>query len=80
MQVVRKYQMKTGFTKRKCPKCGGNLYLDSNYYIEGSLISWYEEVICLQCGFICSGVLPPKAVVATTVDIVVPTMKQLVAV
>ena len=72
--------MKTGFTKRKCPKCGGNLYLDSDYCIEGSFINWYEEETCLQCGFIYSAEIPPKAVVAATVDRVMPTMKQLVAV
>jgi Zn ribbon nucleic-acid-binding protein len=32
-----------GFIQRsKCPKCGGNVYLDSDQY------GWYEE--CLQCG------------------------------
>jgi hypothetical protein len=29
--------------KTKCPKCGGNVYLDTDYY------GWYEE--CLQCGY-----------------------------
>jgi hypothetical protein len=72
--------MKIGFTKRKCPKCGGNLYLDSDYCIEGSFISWYEEETCLQCGFICGAEIPPKAVVAATVDRLMPAMKQLVAV
>ena len=27
----------------RCPKCGGNLYLDSDY------IGWYEQ--CLQCAY-----------------------------
>ena len=72
--------MKTGFIKRKCPKCGGNLYLDSEYYIEGSFINWYEEEACLQCGFTCSVEIPRKAVVAAMVDRVMPAMKQLVAV
>ncbi len=27
----------------KCPKCGGNVYLDTDYY------GWYEQ--CLQCGY-----------------------------
>ncbi|OGO23478.1 MAG: hypothetical protein A2144_00165 [Chloroflexi bacterium RBG_16_50_9] len=27
----------------RCPKCGGNLYLDKDWH------SWYEE--CLQCAF-----------------------------
>jgi hypothetical protein len=31
-------------TEGRCPKCGGNLYLDRDYN------GWYEE--CLQCGFI----------------------------
>ena len=29
--------------KGRCPKCGGNLYLDSDY------IGWYEQ--CLQCAY-----------------------------
>ncbi|MDD5701136.1 MAG: hypothetical protein PHU23_03710 [Dehalococcoidales bacterium] len=29
--------------KTKCPKCGGNVYLDSDHY------GWFEQ--CLQCGF-----------------------------
>jgi len=29
---------------RRCPKCGGNMYLDRDYH------GWYEE--CLQCAFI----------------------------
>lgn len=29
--------------KARCPKCGGNVYLDNDYF------GWYEE--CLQCGF-----------------------------
>ena len=37
--------MKTGFTKRKCPKCGGNIYLDKDY------CGWYEQ--CLQCSHTC---------------------------
>jgi hypothetical protein len=31
-------------TEGRCPKCGGNLYLDRDYN------GWYEE--CLQCGFL----------------------------
>ena len=27
----------------RCPKCGGNLYLDRDY------IGWYEQ--CLQCAY-----------------------------
>jgi hypothetical protein len=35
---------KSGYLARKCTKCGGNLYLDSDQF------GWYEE--CLQCGLI----------------------------
>ena len=35
---------KSGFVGRKCPKCGGSLYLDSDYF------GWYEQ--CLQCGLV----------------------------
>jgi hypothetical protein len=30
-------------TGGRCPKCGGNLYLDRDY------IGWYEQ--CLQCAY-----------------------------
>jgi len=30
-------------TTRRCPKCGGNLYLDKDYH------GWYEQ--CLQCAY-----------------------------
>jgi hypothetical protein len=30
-------------TSGRCPKCGGNLYLDRDY------IGWYEQ--CLQCAY-----------------------------
>jgi len=34
-----------GFIKKKrCPRCGGNIYLDSDRF------GWYEQ--CLQCGVI----------------------------
>jgi ribosomal protein S27AE len=29
--------------KARCPKCGGNVFLDSDHF------GWYEE--CLQCGY-----------------------------
>jgi ssDNA-binding Zn-finger/Zn-ribbon topoisomerase 1 len=29
--------------KHRCPKCGGNLYMDKDYH------GWYEQ--CLQCAF-----------------------------
>ena len=44
--------MKQGFTNKRCPKCGGNIYLDMDYLIEGSLLSWYEQERCLQCSYI----------------------------
>jgi DNA-directed RNA polymerase subunit M/transcription elongation factor TFIIS len=28
---------------RRCPKCGGNLYMDRDYH------GWYEQ--CLQCSY-----------------------------
>ena len=36
--------MRSGFVKKRCPKCSGNVYLDRDYR------SWYEQ--CLQCGYI----------------------------
>jgi predicted nucleic-acid-binding Zn-ribbon protein len=44
--------MKRGFNNRRCPRCGGNLYLDSNYYVEGGVMGWDEQEVCLQCGYI----------------------------
>jgi len=32
-------------THKHCPKCGGNIYLSSDYY------GRYEQ--CLQCGYTC---------------------------
>jgi len=29
--------------QKRCPKCGGSLYLDKDHY------GWYEQ--CLQCSF-----------------------------
>ncbi|MBI4284896.1 MAG: hypothetical protein HY670_03215 [Chloroflexi bacterium] len=48
--------MKEGFLARKqCPKCGGNIYLDRDYY------GWFEW--CLQCGHAreLAGVVAGKA-------------------
>ena len=42
--------MKSGFTNQRCPKCGGNTYIDMDYYLEGNLINWYRQESCLQCG------------------------------
>ena len=44
--------MRRGFTNQRCPKCGGNTYIDMDYYPEGDLINWYEQESCLQCGYI----------------------------
>ncbi|MFC2044168.1 hypothetical protein ACFLT8_03100 [Chloroflexota bacterium] len=30
--------------RQRCPKCGGNLFLNNDFY------GWYEQ--CLQCSFI----------------------------
>ena len=35
--------MTEGFIRKRCPKCGGNVYLDRDYY------GWYEK--CLQCAY-----------------------------
>lgn len=35
--------MKEGFVIKRCPKCGGNVYMDKDYN------GWYEQ--CLQCGY-----------------------------
>ncbi len=32
-------------SKKRCPKCGGNVYLLKDYY------GWYEQ--CLQCSYTC---------------------------
>ena len=72
--------MKYGFVNQKCPKCGGNLYFDRDYCIEGSFISLHEEETCLQCGSMQKYLLQSKAVAAATGDKVMPTMRQLVAV
>jgi ribosomal protein S27AE len=35
--------MRAGFVNKKCPKCGGNVFIDRDVY------GWYEK--CLQCGY-----------------------------
>jgi hypothetical protein len=35
---------KSGFVARKCLKCGGSVYLDSDQF------GWFEQ--CLQCGHV----------------------------
>lgn len=45
--------MLAGFIKEKrCPKCGGNIYLDRDYYTDGDFADWYSYQHCLQCGYI----------------------------
>lgn len=39
----REGEMRRIIVGARCPKCGGNLYLDSDY------IGWYEQ--CLQCAY-----------------------------
>lgn len=41
-----------GFIKQRCPKCGGNMYLDKDCYLDGDFTSWYSYQHCLQCGYI----------------------------
>jgi len=33
------------YLKKRCPKCGGNLFCDGDHH------GWYEQ--CLQCGYMC---------------------------
>ncbi len=37
-------EIDTSHLRRRCPRCGGNLFLYNDYY------GWYEQ--CLQCSFI----------------------------
>jgi len=43
--------MRRGFTKKRCPKCNGNVFVDQENHIdsEGGYRGWYEW--CLQCGY-----------------------------
>ena len=34
--------IKQGFSFKKCPRCGGNIFIDKDIH------GWYEQ--CLQCG------------------------------
>lgn len=36
-------EIREGFTQERCPKCGGNVYLDRDFY------GCYEK--CLQCSY-----------------------------
>ncbi len=40
--ITKVISVKQGFTKKKCPKCGGNTFIDRDIY------GWHEQ--CLQCG------------------------------
>ncbi len=40
--LTKAVAVKQGFTNKKCPKCGGNTFLDMDIY------GWHEQ--CLQCG------------------------------
>lgn len=77
--VARDYSMKFGFIGRKCPRCGGNLYLDQEFYVEGLFINWYEQEICLQCGYSCTPAVPEVVAAAAIRDNVRPAIKQLVS-
>jgi len=37
------FEMGKNEKNRRCPKCGGNLYIDKDHH------GWYEE--CLQCSY-----------------------------
>lgn len=51
--------MKSGFTNHRCPKCGGNTYIDSDCYRDGGLVDWYDHETCLQCGYIAYNLEDP---------------------
>ena len=40
--LTREVAVKQGFTNKRCPKCGGNIFLDRD------ICGWHEQ--CLQCG------------------------------
>ena len=64
--------MRTGFTNQKCPKCGGNIFVDREYSLEGN----YEQESCLQCGYICY----PKPDTASMEEFAAKATKELVTV
>ena len=37
--------LRGGFVQKKCPRCGGNVFLDVDEY------GWLEK--CLQCSYTC---------------------------
>ena len=67
-----------GFTKQRCPKCGGNIYIDMDYYLEGSFINWCEQEHCLQCGHVIYDTRrSPEAIRLTpSVDVVMSEEKE----
>ena len=69
--------MKEEIFSKRCPKCGGNLYFERDYYHEGMFVNWYEQQICLQCGFTC-GRESRDAARAGGVKDTAPKVKQLV--
>jgi predicted RNA-binding Zn-ribbon protein involved in translation (DUF1610 family) len=48
----RSVKVENGFTRNKCPRCGGILYRDRTYYREGDLVGCSEQETCLQCGYV----------------------------
>ena len=44
--------MKQVTNRRRCPRCGGNLFIVREYCSQGILIVSYEEETCLQCGYV----------------------------
>jgi hypothetical protein len=76
---MRKHQMENVFTSRHCPKCGGNMYLDNDYYIDGLYIDWYKQMCCLQCGFTID-IKAPRATASTVTGKAMPAIKELVSV
>ena len=40
--LAREVPAKEGFSFKRCPKCGSNIFMDKDIY------GWYEQ--CLQCG------------------------------
>ncbi|HSW58665.1 MAG TPA: hypothetical protein VLH15_09695 [Dehalococcoidales bacterium] len=40
--LSQRLAQKQGFIRKRCSKCGGNIFVDSDFH------GWYEG--CLQCG------------------------------
>jgi len=58
--------MQIGFTNKKCPKCGGNIFVGRECYFQGNLFTWFEEESCLQCGYISYESESPQLKIAVT--------------